>query len=57
MKTEKEREKRLTTQEETDLQLIKKMKEAVDDGYDVELRRAKGGGYKALKVDKRILSV
>ena len=39
-----------------DLRLIRKMKKYADDGYDVELRKAPGGGYKTLKYKKELIS-
>ena len=39
-----------------DLKLIRKMKKYADDGYDVELRKAPGGGYKTLKVKKELIT-
>lgn len=38
-----------------DLKLIRKMKRYADAGYDVEFRKAPGGGYKMLKVKKEII--
>ena len=37
------------------LQLIKKMIQAVDAGYNVEFRKTPEGGYKALKCKKEII--
>ena len=45
----------LTLQDEADLRLIRLMKRYADEGYDVELRKAPRGGYKALRVKKEIL--
>lgn len=39
-----------------DLKLIRKMKQYADEGYDVELRKAPGGGYKTLKVKKELIT-
>lgn len=44
-------------EDEEDLKLIRKMKKYADDGYDVELRRAPGGGYKAMKCKKETILV
>lgn len=38
-----------------DLKLIREMKRYADDGYDVEFRKAPGGGYKTLKVKKQLI--
>ena len=38
-----------------DLKLIREMKKYADDGYDVEFRKASGGGYKTLKVKKELI--
>lgn len=43
-------------QDDEDLRLIRKMKHLADEGYDVEFRRAPGGGYKALRVDKQLIT-
>ena len=40
-----------------DLRLIRKMKKYADQGYDVELSKALGGGYKTLKYKKELISV
>ncbi len=45
----------LTLQDEADLRLIRQIKRYADEGYDVELRKAPGGGYKILRVKKEIL--
>jgi len=50
----KQREQR--QQDEKDLRLMRKMKQLVDKGYDVELKKDKQGEYKALRVDKRIIT-
>ena len=42
-------------QDEADLRLIRMIKRYADEGYDVEFRKAPGGGYKALRVKKEIL--
>lgn len=52
--TVKERQPR-QSDDEADLRLIKKMKQMVDKGYNVELRKD-GKGYKALRVEKKIIS-
>ena len=39
-----------------DLRLIRKMKMYADQGYDVELRKAPGGGYKTLKIKKELIT-
>lgn len=47
--------KRVRTDREkdmADLILIRKMKEYADKGYNVELKKAPGGGYKILRVNK-----
>ena len=46
-----------TSQDEEDLKLIRKIKKYADEGYDVEFRRAKGGGYKTLKIKKELVTV
>ena len=45
----------LTLQDEADLRLIRQIKRYADEGYDVELRKAPGGGYKILRVKKELL--
>lgn len=42
-------------QDEADLRLIRQIKRYADEGYDVELRKAPGGGYKILRVKKELL--
>ena len=42
--------------DEEDLKLIRKMKMYADKGYDVELRKAPGGGYKTLKYKKELFA-
>ena len=44
-------------QDEDDLRLIRRMKQIADKGFDVEFRKAANGGYKALRVDKKIIEV
>ncbi len=39
-----------------DLKLIRTMKRYADGGADVELRKARGGGYKILCVSKKIIA-
>lgn len=50
------KDKPLAKQDEEDLKLIRKMKQLADKGFDVELRRDKKGAYKAMKVNKTIIS-
>ncbi len=45
----------LNNQDSEDLKLFRKIKRFVDQGYDVEFKKAKSGGYKILKVNKQII--
>ena len=51
--------KRVRTDREkdiADLNLIRKMMRYADQGDDVELRKAPGGGYKVLRVKKELIT-
>lgn len=48
--------KKKSKQDEKDLRLIRKMKQLADKGFDVEFRKAANGEYKALRVDKKIIT-
>ena len=41
--------------DEEDLKLIRRMKQYADEGFDVELRKDRGGGYKVFQVKKKII--
>ncbi|WP_022761913.1 hypothetical protein [Butyrivibrio sp. AD3002] len=46
----------MRAQDEKDLKMIRDMKNFADQGFDLEFRKASGGGYKILKVKKQILT-
>jgi hypothetical protein len=50
------KDKPLEQRDIEDLKLIRKMKQLADKGFDVELRKDKKGGYKAMKVNKTIIT-
>ena len=56
MSNAKESNVLLTKEDLQDLKMIRKMKKMADEGYDVEFRRERQGGYKALKVKKSIIT-
>ena len=53
---ENTKEKTQRSQDEEDLRLIRKIKKYADEGYDVEVRKAKGGGYKTMRYKKQLIT-
>ena len=56
MRDVKERPKPQSVQDEEDLKMMRRIKEVVRGGDDVEVRQAPGGGIKILTVRKNIIS-
>ena len=51
------REACVIVKDEDALKAFQQIKSKVDDGFDVEIRKAPGGGYKVLCVNKTILKI
>ena len=39
-------------EEKTDLELMQQMKQAIDEGYNIEMRKVSDGRYKVMRVEK-----